>query len=41
MMFLGVMGEVGEPTILFSRNRTLFCLNVLSISGLNDSGDDL
>ena len=41
MMFLGVMGEVGEPMILFSRTNTLFCLSVLSISGSNDSGDDL
>ena len=41
MMFLGVMGEVGEPMILFSRTKTRFCLSVLSISGSNDSGDDL
>ena len=41
MMFLGVMGEVGEPMIRFSRNKTLFCLSVLSISGSNDNGDAL
>ena len=41
MMFRGVMGEVGEPIILFSRTKTLFCFNVLSISGSNDNGDDL
>ena len=41
MMFLGVMGEVGEPMILLSRTKTRFCLSVLSISGSNDSGDDL
>ena len=41
IMFLGLIGEFGESIILFSRIKTRFCRSVLSISGSNNSGDDL
>ena len=37
---LGVIGDVGEPSTLFSRTKILCCRSVLSISGSNASGDD-
>ena len=41
IVWIGVVGVVGDPMILFSLSKTRFRLSVRSISGSNASGDDL